>query len=95
MPDGLDNTISKDASVRDAIELMSKNHAPAVAVIDSDNSLLGLFTNGDMRQFFLEDGDLAAPIVQAMNTNPTCFESEKEINSAKKKSSIHCLSSCG
>ena len=84
MQNGLDNTVGKDASVRDAIELMSKNHAPAVAVLDSDNSLLGLFTNGDMRHFFLEDGDLASPIVQAMNPNPICFRSEAEINSAKK-----------
>lgn len=84
MFNGLDNTVSKDASVRDAIELMSQNHAPAVAVVDSDNSLLGLFTNGDMRHFFLEDGDLATPIVQAMNTDPVCFRSENEINYARK-----------
>lgn len=84
MNNELDNTIGKEASVRDAIELMSKNHTPAVAIVGTDNELLGLFTNGDMRQFFLEDGDLAAPIVQAMNPDPVCFESEKEINYAKK-----------
>ena len=67
MNNELDNTIGKEASVRDAIELMSKNHTPAVAIVGTDNELLGLFTNGDMRQFFLEDGDLAAPIVQALN----------------------------
>lgn len=84
MLNGLDNTIGKDASVRDAIELMSKNHAPAVAVVDEDNSLLGLFTNGDMRHFFLEDGDLVTPIVQAMNEDPVCFRSDSEINYARK-----------
>lgn len=84
MQNGLDNTVGKDASVRDAVELMSENHAPAVAIVDPDNNLLGLFTNGDMRHFFLEDGDLASPIVQAMNTDPVCFKSEAEINYAKK-----------
>ena len=93
MNNELDNTIGKEASVRDAIELMSKNHTPAVAIVGTDNELLGLFTNGDMRQFFLEDGDLAAPIVQAMNPDPVCFESERN-QLRKKESSIHCLSPC-
>ena len=39
MQNGLDNTVGKDASVRDAVELMSKNHAPAVAIVDPDNNL--------------------------------------------------------
>ena len=41
MNNELDNTIGKEASVRDAIELMSKNHTPAVAIVGTDNGLLG------------------------------------------------------
>lgn len=84
MINGLDNTVYKEASVRDAIELMSKNHAPAVAIIDTDKTLLGLFTNGDMRHFFLGGGSLSTPVIQAMNTTPFCFESEEAINHAKR-----------
>lgn len=80
----LENTVDQNASVRDAIELMGQNHVPAVAVVDQDGKLLGLFTNGDMRNFFLEGGDLATSIVDAMNDAPICFESESDINHAKK-----------
>lgn len=77
-------TISISATVKEAIEKMTDNMIKAVVVIDDTNIIRGLFTNGDMRTFFLRGGSLSANISLAMNTNPGLYASRLEVEEERK-----------
>lgn len=80
-----DYIVSPGATVRDAIERMHTLNAPAVAVATGDGIVQGLFTNGDMRRFFLRGGEIGSPIADAMNGNPVLFYSTDEIRDAQNE----------
>ncbi|MEG2613175.1 MAG: sugar phosphate nucleotidyltransferase, partial [Alistipes sp.] len=80
-----DYLVSPEATVRDAIERMHALGAPAVAVAGDDGVVRGLFTNGDMRQFFLCGGVIGSSIVEAMNDSPILFYSIDEIREAQNE----------
>lgn len=81
------SVITGSATVGEAIETMRREGVPAVAIVDDDNHLLGLFTNGDMRNYFLGEGDLSAPITVAMNPDPVCFRSRQEVIASQERAS--------
>ncbi len=72
-------TISSSASVKETLEKMTNNKIKAVVVIDESNVIQGLFTNGDMRAFFLKGGSLGANISLAMNDKPFIYSSRLEV----------------
>ncbi|WP_122642465.1 sugar phosphate nucleotidyltransferase [Luxibacter massiliensis] len=80
-----DFTIPPNTTVRRAIEKIDKLSHKAVFITDTKNKLLGLFTEGDMRKFILADGNLSAPITEAMNTNPVVFDSVTSARIAQKE----------
>ena len=49
-------TISKDETVGDALRLMSENHIGGIPVVDTENKLIGIVTNRDLR--FQTDMDI-------------------------------------
>jgi dTDP-glucose pyrophosphorylase len=65
--------ISPDLSVREAIAAVQKGCRKAVFVCDSQQHLLGIFTDGDMRNYILRRGDLDAPVSRAMNAHPFVY----------------------
>ncbi len=71
--------VNEQITVRAAIEKMMKERIKAVIVVDEANIVSGLFSNGDMRNFFLGGGSLSANICEAMNRNPRLFYSEDEV----------------
>lgn len=84
-------TINKNASVKEAISHLDESRQKAIAVIDENFSLLGLFADGDMRKYILSNGDLSCNIQQAMNITPLTFQSIKE---AKRYLKSHKISVC-
>lgn len=66
-------------TVKQTIEKMEKELIKGVIVVDDDKKVIGLFTNGDMRSFFMKNGQLSDNITDAMNKNPKLFSSESEI----------------
>lgn len=72
------NIVKPDKSVKDVLTIMDENSIKAVAVVDEDNRLLGLFTLGDMRKYFVQNGGLNEPITNAMNKKPIVFKSVYE-----------------
>ncbi len=79
-----DCIVGDKASVRDVIAKMHRSKIPAIAIVGvGGQRLVGLFTNGDMRAYFLRGGDLQAPISTAMNPSPTYFRSVPEANQRK------------
>ena len=77
--------INTGFSVREAIEKMEKELIKGVIVVNDDNKVVGLFTNGDMRSFFMKNGQLSDNIIMAMNKNPKLFYSENEIYEERKE----------
>jgi dTDP-glucose pyrophosphorylase len=77
-------TITADCSVKQAIEKMTEESIRAVVIVDDGNAVLGLFSNGDMRHFFLKGGSLGASITEAMNPNPKLYKSRIEMEEDRK-----------
>lgn len=65
--------ISPSASVRDAIDKINSTGKKAIFITDENQKLQGIFTDGDMRKFILRNGDINAPITEAMNHAPVVF----------------------
>lgn len=83
--------VSPSKTVRETISYMEENGLKAVLITTSDNVLLGLFSLGDIRHFFLRNGKLSSSITEAMNADPIVFSSlsEAEIRRKSKKLTIY------
>ena len=76
---------SPDITVKSAIEMMTKENIKALIIVDKDSKVLGLFSNGDMRNYFLKGGELSAKIDAAMNTSPALYRSVSDIEEERKQ----------
>lgn len=72
-------------TVRNVLEKMNNIDSHAVFVVDTDDILLGIFTDGDMRRFILKNGDLSEKIEIAMNKHPIVFSSISDAKKAAKE----------
>lgn len=84
--------IEKNNTVKQAMEKMDKNAKEIVYVVNN-NQLIGSLSDGDVRRWILQDGDIALTVEEAMHSNPVSvyeedynksqeiFESKKGINS--------------
>ena len=77
--------IGPENTVRKAIQTMDNNENSVIFIVDTNGILLGIFTQGDMRKFILENGDLTQNITKAMNPDPIVFHSVEEALEKKKK----------
>lgn len=77
--------VRPDMTVKDVIAYMEETNLKAVLVTDENRKLMGLFSLGDMRHFFLNNGELSAKITDAMNKNPIVFSSDFEAKKYDKK----------
>lgn len=80
--------VTAGQSVKAVVEIMETTRLKAVVVVDSERNLQGIFTLGDMRRYFLKDGDLSAPIAEAMNPKPIVFGSREEAENYKASTGI-------
>ena len=74
--------IHPNSTVRIAIQNMDDNHCSVTFIVNENEILLGIFTQGDMRKFILQNGNLAANITEAMNAKPIIFHSLEEAKKA-------------
>lgn len=56
---GKNSTISKNASITDALVKMTSSGFGCVAVLDDDKKLMGTFTDGDLRRLIENEGEHA------------------------------------
>ena len=77
--------VSEKLNVRETITYMESINTKAVVVLDSDDKMIGLFTNGDMRHFFLGGGSLQENITSAMNSTPQFFTTFEEVQAFRQK----------
>lgn len=65
-------TVNQDALIRDALLEVSQKGLGMTAVVDKDMTLLGIFTDGDLRRLLDQRIDVhTTPISQVMTKNPT------------------------
>ena len=70
--------VQPGTTVRDALLAMTNARAGAVAIVDADNKLLGIFTDGDFRRNITKDTTiLEADVAQFMTPNPICINQNK------------------
>jgi dTDP-glucose pyrophosphorylase len=63
--------IPPSATVREALEAITKNRHQAVMVVEASGRLAGIVTDGDTRRGLLRGVSIAAPVTDVMNPQPT------------------------
>jgi len=76
--------ISKDFTIKDAMRFMSMNGQKEVFIIDECDKLFGVLSDGDIRKWILNDGDLEGSVTQACNCSPKVLIQEADQETAKK-----------
>lgn len=62
--------ISSSARLLEAVVEMSRGRFGCVGVIDTDNELIGVFTDGDLRRYLSTATDMTKPITELMHASP-------------------------
>lgn len=82
-------TLTRDSTVRDAVDKMDIYQFPALAIVDEDHRPIGVITEGDIcRTVTLRDGVLAIgsdPAIEHASKDPTCALADTEISDALHK----------
>ena len=65
------STVALSSSLKVAMEKIEKNSLGALVVIDSDNKVLGVLTDGDIRRYFLAGGQINDKVSRCLNENCT------------------------
>ncbi|MEZ8606887.1 MULTISPECIES: nucleotidyltransferase family protein [Vibrio] len=63
--------IKPDSTIRDALEIINNEALRVVLVVDQEQALLGVVTDGDIRRGLLNNLPLTESVSKVMNTNPT------------------------
>ena len=71
-------SVSPDATIEDALEAMGAARCGAVAVVDPETRLLGIFTHGDFaRAFQREESIRGRAVSQFMTPDPVTIEGDR------------------
>ena len=65
--------IYKTESIIKSLQKMNKSGSKTLCVVDKNNTLLGTFSDGDLRKIILKGTDLDNIIDGHYNKNPTFF----------------------
>lgn len=63
-----DLQVNESNTVLNAVEKIESSRVQSVFVVNLDNVLLGIITNGDVRRFLLHGGKMDSPVTECMNT---------------------------
>jgi len=70
--------VSPQASLAEAVLAISKGGLGMTAVVDAQQRIQGIFTDGDLRRAFERDVDLkSVPVTAVMTANPRCIGVDK------------------
>ena len=69
-------------TLSEAMQRIDKNSTGIIFITDSENKLVGCITDGDIRRFLLQGGQMSALAINAANRQP-CYANT--IDEAKKK----------
>lgn len=83
--------LKTNSSVRDAMELLSSNSMGVVLIVDDQERLLGIITDGDIRRGLLNSVPMEASVEKIMSTDPAVLKmgvTQKEVLKMFKKFSL-------
>lgn len=69
--------VQPDCTVREAVKQIDVGGKKMIFVVDSQQILQGIFTDGDMRRYMLAQGDFSLPVGQVMNTTPFTYPADE------------------
>lgn len=69
-------------TVVDAMKRIDENAKGILFILNSQEQLIGVLTDGDIRRYLIKTGDMTAPVDRIMNTNPKVLY-QKDICAAK------------
>lgn len=72
-------------SLRDALQLMDSNAQGIVFVVDAEQKVSGVLTDGDVRRFLLKGGSLEAPVEEVMTTSFVSLPNTSSIEDIQRK----------
>lgn len=61
--------VKKTADLKQALEIISANQRGTAAVIDEQDKLVGILSDGDIRRALLREASLITPVEKVMNVN--------------------------
>ena len=73
-------TISKEATVGDALQLMKENRIGGIPVVDAENKLIGIVTNRDLRF----QTEMSLPIAEVMTSDRLVTTNNPDLSEASK-----------
>lgn len=62
--------ISPDNTVVEAMQKIDRNARGILFVVNEQQKLLGVITDGDIRRWLIRTGELKAAVAKVMNINP-------------------------
>lgn len=78
--------VGRDVLVLDAVREITKKHIGMTAVVDSNDEVVGIFTEGDLRRLIEKIGDIrSVKMVDVMTPNPHCIQAEELAAAAARK----------
>ncbi len=83
-----------DITIKDAWRRISENGYKILFIVDSQNSLLGSVTDGDVRRWILEDRSITDPVTSVMCADPIVAgeeESKEEIKRRLLNRRVECV----
>lgn len=88
----IDFLISKECSIRDAIARINKNTKGIIYIVEQQE-LLGVLTDGDIRRFVLNDGNLNDNVLMLANKQPYFLydTNEKKVKSELKRLGLRSI----
>lgn len=76
--------VSPATTIKDTIIEMTKAHCGSAMVIDNNQKLLGIFTDGDLRRHFDDNSLLEKPVEKYMTKNPvTIYGDQMAVDALK------------
>ncbi len=78
----------------EALRVLDEAGGKVLFVVDEDDKLAGVLTDGDVRRHILAGQDLSGPVGRAMNTEPIWVKqgtSEEHVRARLESARVHCM----
>lgn len=81
MPDWHTISVTPDQSIRETLEVIDNGSVQVAIIVDDQDCLRGIATDGDIRRGILRDIDLDASVASVMNENPITARPQEDCQS--------------
>ena len=72
-------SLEQSSTLKDALENLKESGQKIVLIIDDEAKLLGLLTDGDIRNAILDGADMSTSLSKIMNTNPLVMPADSSV----------------